>query len=83
MTGTGRTPGGTSTGRVLVADDDAAIRRSLERGLRLSGFTVLLAEDGPGALALLADQDPDVLVLDVSMPGLTGTEVCRSLRARG
>lgn len=77
---------GTSTGRVLVADDDAAIRRSLERGLRLSGFTVVLAEDGPGALALLADRTrpaPDVLVLDVSMPGLSGTEVCRGLRAHG
>ncbi|MFE5768837.1 response regulator transcription factor [Streptomyces sp. NPDC056485] len=83
MTGTGRTSGGTPTGRVLVADDDAAIRRSLERGLRLSGFTVLLAEDGPGALSVLAGQSPDVLVLDVSMPGLTGTEVCRGLRARG
>lgn len=75
--------GSTSTGLVLVADDDAAIRRSLERGLRLSGFTVLLAEDGPAALGLLADHSPDVLVLDVSMPGLTGTEVCRSLRAQG
>ncbi|GAA0690288.1 response regulator transcription factor [Kitasatospora atroaurantiaca] len=72
-----------TTGRVLVADDDAAIRRSLERGLRLSGFTVLLAEDGPGALALLGGAAPDVLVLDVSMPGLTGIEVCRALRARG
>ncbi|GAA2135265.1 two-component system response regulator PrrA [Kitasatospora kazusensis] len=72
-----------TTGRVLVADDDAAIRRSLERGLRLSGFTVLLAEDGPSALALAARETPDVLVLDVSMPGLTGTEVCRGLRATG
>ncbi|MFI5829091.1 response regulator transcription factor [Streptomyces sp. NPDC051578] len=77
MTGTA------SQGLVLVADDDAAIRRSLERGLRLSGFTVLLAEDGPGALRLLADRNPDVVVLDVSMPGLTGTEVCRDLRQRG
>ncbi|GAA0289405.1 two-component system response regulator PrrA [Streptomyces polychromogenes] len=68
---------------VLVADDDAAIRRSLERGLRLSGFTVVLAEDGPSALAQADARTPDVLVLDVSMPGLTGTEVCRSLRARG
>ncbi|MDH6125611.1 response regulator transcription factor [Kitasatospora sp. GP82] len=72
-----------TTGRVLVADDDAAIRRSLERGLRLSGFTVLLAEDGPSALRLLGGQPPDVVVLDVSMPGLTGTEVCRALRAKG
>jgi len=71
-------------GRVLVVDDDAAIRRSLERGLRLSGFTVELAEDGAAALARTAAADPpDVLVLDVSMPGVTGTEVCRRLRARG
>ncbi|MFD7026916.1 response regulator transcription factor [Streptomyces sp. NPDC059917] len=71
------------TGVVLVADDDAAIRRSLERGLRLSGFTVLLAEDGSAALDLFAERSPDVLVLDVCMPGLTGTEVCRRLRERG
>ncbi|MEW1639884.1 response regulator transcription factor [Streptomyces sp. NPDC093801] len=71
------------TAVVLVADDDAAIRRSLERGLRLSGFAVVLAEDGPAALAVVDARTPDVLVLDVSMPGLTGTEVCRSLRARG
>ncbi|MDJ0385169.1 response regulator transcription factor [Streptomyces sp. G-G2] len=75
--------GNAHAGVVLVADDDAAIRRSLERGLRLSGFTVLLAEDGPTALDLAARRTPDVLVLDVSMPGLTGTEVCRTLRARG
>ncbi|MDH6575330.1 response regulator transcription factor [Kitasatospora sp. MAP5-34] len=83
MTGSTTTGTPTATGRVLVADDDDAIRRSLERGLRLSGFTVLLAEDGPGTLELATREAPDVLVLDVSMPGLTGTEVCRSLRARG
>ncbi|MEY9967333.1 DNA-binding response OmpR family regulator [Streptacidiphilus sp. MAP12-16] len=73
-------------GRVLVVDDDAAIRRSLERGLRLSGFTVALADGGHAALAALQGQPqtpPDVLVLDVSMPDLTGTEVCRRLRAQG
>ncbi|MEZ0068816.1 two-component system response regulator PrrA [Streptacidiphilus sp. MAP12-20] len=70
-------------GRVLVVDDDAAIRRSLERGLRLSGFTVLLAADGAAALDLVATAAPDVLVLDVSMPGLSGTEVCRRIRADG
>lgn len=72
-----------SGGRVLVVDDDAAIRRSLERGLRLSGFKVALAEDGRVALDRLAEVEPDVVVLDVSMPGLSGTEVCRTLRARG
>ena len=70
-------------GRVLVVDDDAAIRRSLERGLRLSGFTVTLAEGGVAALAAHEQSPPDVLVLDVSMPDLTGTEVCRRLRAAG
>ncbi|WP_282203281.1 response regulator transcription factor [Kitasatospora fiedleri] len=69
-------------GRVLVVDDDAAIRRSLERGLRLSGFRVSTAADGAGALAAVAEEPPDVLVLDVGMPGLSGTEVCRTLRAR-
>ncbi|MFJ4674570.1 MULTISPECIES: response regulator transcription factor [unclassified Kitasatospora] len=69
-------------GRVLVVDDDAAIRRSLERGLRLSGFRVSTAADGADALAAVAEEPPDVLVLDVGMPGLSGTEVCRTLRAR-
>lgn len=73
---------GGSAGRVLVVDDDAAIRRSLERGLRLSGFSVAVAEDGEAALARLAEAPPDVLVLDVGMPGLSGTEVCRRLRSR-
>ncbi|WP_371500742.1 response regulator transcription factor [Kitasatospora sp. NBC_00374] len=73
--------GNATAGRVLVVDDDAAIRRSLERGLRLSGFTVLLAEDGRAALRRLSETPADVLVLDVSMPGLSGTEVCRTLRA--
>ncbi|MFF8992228.1 response regulator transcription factor [Streptomyces sp. NPDC014983] len=69
--------------RVLVADDDPAVRRSLERGLRLDGFSVVLAGDGPGALAVLRDEAPDVVVLDVSMPGLSGTAVCRTLRESG
>ncbi|MER6298902.1 response regulator transcription factor [Kitasatospora sp. NPDC001539] len=82
----GNGPGGTDgpgAGRVLVVDDDAAIRRTLERGLRLSGFAVALAEDGESALARLAAAVTDVLVLDVSMPGISGAEVCRTLRTRG
>jgi DNA-binding response OmpR family regulator len=70
-------------GTVLVVDDDAAIRRSLERGLRLNGFTVLLADGGGAALAAHRQSAPDLLVLDVSMPDLPGTEVCRRLRAAG
>ncbi|MGW1065314.1 response regulator transcription factor [Streptomyces aureus] len=66
--------------RVLVVDDDAAIRRSLERGLRLSGFAVDLADGGGPALDLARRTPPDAIVLDVSMPGLSGIDVCRTLR---
>ncbi|MFK4109060.1 response regulator transcription factor [Streptomyces sp. NPDC002176] len=72
-----------SSGTVLVVDDDAAIRRSLERGLRLHGFTVRTAADGTGALAAIGQEPPDVLVLDVSMPGLSGIQVCARLRDEG
>ncbi len=71
------------SGAVLVVDDDAAIRRSLERGLRLSGFRVRTADSGPDALAAIRDAPPDVLVLDVSMPGMSGIEVCTRLRDDG
>ena len=70
-------------GAVLVVDDDAAIRRSLERGLRLSGFRVRTAQGGHEALAVIREAPPDVLVLDVSMPGMSGIEVCERLRDDG
>ncbi|OIJ67728.1 response regulator transcription factor [Streptomyces mangrovisoli] len=70
-------------GSVLVVDDDAAIRRSLERGLRLSGFAVRAVGSGADALTAVRDTPPDVLVLDVSMPGMSGIEVCTRLRDDG
>ena len=70
-------------GRVLVVDDDAAIRRSLERGLRLSGFTVAVADGGHTGLARARADRPDIIVLDVCMPGFNGIDVCRSLRHDG
>jgi DNA-binding response OmpR family regulator len=70
-------------GRVLVVDDDASIRRSLQRGLRLGGFTVDLADGGRPALRSVHERPPDVIVLDVSMPDLSGIEVCRRLREDG
>ncbi|MFE4551634.1 response regulator transcription factor [Streptomyces sp. NPDC056785] len=72
---------GVDRGRVLVVDDDAAIRRSLERGLRLGGFAVDLADGGRPALDLARTRPPDVIVLDISMPDLDGIEVCRTLRS--
>ncbi|MBL1103467.1 response regulator transcription factor [Streptomyces sp. 5-8] len=70
-------------GRVLVVDDDAAIRRSLARGLRLSGFTVTVADGGHTGLAEARVGRPDIVVLDVGMPDLSGIDVCRALRDDG
>jgi two-component system response regulator MprA len=68
---------------VLVADDDVAVRESLERALRANGFEVELAQDGNEALAKIGAAPPDAVVLDVLMPGLDGLAVCRALRADG
>jgi two-component system response regulator PrrA len=70
-------------GTVLIVDDDAVLRRSLARALRLAGFRIDVAEGGRDALVRIAAGRPDVVVLDVSMPDLSGTEVCRRLRAGG
>jgi two-component system response regulator MprA len=67
--------------RVLVADDDLAVRRSLERALRLEGYDVTLAADGRQTLEAVVSSPPDALVLDVRMPEVDGLEVCRRLRA--
>jgi two-component system response regulator MprA len=69
--------------RVLVVDDDPDIRAMVRRGLRYGGFEVLEAADGAQALALAALESPDLVVLDVRMPGIDGHEVCRRLRADG
>ncbi|WP_328472020.1 response regulator transcription factor [Streptomyces sp. NBC_00448] len=82
-TGPGGGEGGAPTGRVLVVDDDAAIRRSLGRALRLRGFTVAEAGGGAEAIELLARTPPDLLVLDISMPDVDGIQVCRTLRGAG
>jgi two-component system response regulator MprA len=67
--------------RVLVADDDLAVRSSLERALRLEGYEVSLAADGRETLERVMSSPPDALVLDVRMPDLDGLEVCRRMRA--
>ena len=68
---------------VLVVDDDVDIRVSLDRGLRLSGFSVRTAADGDSALAAVAERRPDCIVLDVNMPGMDGVEVVTRLRGLG
>jgi two-component system, OmpR family, response regulator MprA len=69
--------------RVLVVEDDPPVRRMLERSLTAEGFDVRAAADGGAALALAADSAPDLVVLDVTMPGLSGIDVCRRLREKG
>ena len=67
--------------RVLIADDDRAIREALNRALSLEGYDVVQAGDGNTALALIESAQPDVAILDVMMPNIDGLTVCRVLRA--
>ncbi|MCV7430747.1 response regulator transcription factor [Mycolicibacterium bacteremicum] len=69
--------------RILVVDDDRAVRESLRRSLSFNGYSVELAQDGVEALEAISSDRPDALVLDVMMPRLDGLEVCRHLRSTG
>jgi two-component system response regulator PrrA len=69
--------------RILAVDDDLAILRALRRGLRLEGFEVETTDSGAQALELVDETVPEAVVLDVSLPGISGIEVCSRLRARG
>ncbi|MFL5842989.1 MAG: response regulator transcription factor [Thermoleophilaceae bacterium] len=70
-------------GRVLVVDDEPAVRESIERVLRHDGFEVAVASDGREAIRRLAVVRPDVVLLDVLMPQIDGLEVCRRMRDTG
>jgi two-component system, OmpR family, response regulator RegX3 len=67
--------------RILVVEDEPSLVEALEFGLSAEGFEVVVAEDGPGGLAAFARGQPDLVLLDVMLPGLSGTEVCRRIRA--
>jgi two-component system response regulator MprA len=69
--------------RVLIVDDEPAVRNALDRALRLDGYDVTLAADGRAALDQLAEARSDAVVLDVAMPGVDGLEVCRRMRDAG
>jgi two-component system, OmpR family, response regulator MprA len=71
--------------RILVVDDERAVRESLRRALELEGYEIELAGDGDEALSTLGrdEPQPDAVILDVLMPGLDGLEVCRRIRATG
>ncbi|MFD8492303.1 response regulator transcription factor [Amycolatopsis sp. NPDC059657] len=67
-------------GRVLVVDDDETVRDVVRRYLELAGFTVDMAGDGTEGLRAFTARPPDLVVLDVMMPGINGLEVCKRLR---
>jgi two-component system, OmpR family, response regulator ResD len=68
---------------VLVVDDDPTVSEVVRSYLERAGFSVRHADEGETALKLAAQWNPDLVVLDVMLPGLDGIEVCRRLRARG
>jgi two-component system OmpR family response regulator len=68
--------------RVLIVDDDPALREVVRIALARAGFETAEAADGPAALAICAASPPDLIVLDVMLPDMDGTDVCRTLRRR-
>jgi two-component system, OmpR family, response regulator MprA len=70
--------------KILVVDDERAVRESLRRALELEGYEIELAGDGSEALDRLeSSEEPDAMILDILMPGVDGLEVCRRIRGTG
>ena len=67
--------------KILVADDEPDVLNLVTANLRAAGFDVLQAEDGPSALAAVREQAPGLLILDLMLPGMSGLEICRALKA--
>jgi two-component system response regulator MprA len=83
MTEPGTAPGSSGTPRILVVDDERAIRDALHMILTRRGYEVLLAADGEEALDMAESAHPDLVILDVLLPFMDGLTACRRLRARG
>jgi DNA-binding response OmpR family regulator len=69
--------------RILIAEDEPRLAQFLEKGLRANGFTTTVVGDGPAAALMASDDDFDLVVLDLGLPGMDGLEVLRDLRGRG
>jgi two-component system alkaline phosphatase synthesis response regulator PhoP len=69
--------------RILVVDDEPEIVRGLEHNLRFEGYETVAASDGQEAITLAAREAPDLILLDIMMPKLSGWDVCRTLRGKG
>jgi DNA-binding response OmpR family regulator len=68
--------------KILVVDDEQEIRNLLDHFLKDQGYEVVLASDGNQALKLAAEENPQVIILDIKMPGLDGLEVCKLLKEK-
>ncbi|MCZ2110337.1 MAG: response regulator transcription factor [Dehalococcoidia bacterium] len=73
-------PAATATARILVVEDDETLRFALVHNLEREGYTVVEAARGDDALRLAREDPPDLIVLDVMLPGIDGIQVCRLLR---
>jgi DNA-binding response OmpR family regulator len=71
-----------NAGRILVVDDDMNVRDVVRRYLERAGYAVAVAGDGEAALRIIAEAEPDLVVLDLMLPGIDGLEVCRRIRGR-
>lgn len=69
--------------RVLVVEDDESHALAVGVGLEREGFSVVSVADGPSALSAISEMSPDVVLLDVMLPGLAGIDVCRRIREEG
>jgi phosphoserine phosphatase RsbU/P len=69
--------------RIVIVEDDPAILRGLSDNLRQEGYDVLPAEDGEAGYRLIRDAQPDLVLLDLMLPGLSGYELCRRVRSAG
>lgn len=69
--------------KIVVVDDEQAVRESLRRSLSFNGYEIFLAEDGVQALEVIEKEQPELVILDVMMPRMDGLEVCRTLRSGG
>ena len=69
------------SGRILIVDDEAPIRRVLRAVLAAKGYEVMEAERGDDALALMRSEKCDLMLLDINMPGITGIELCKKVRS--
>jgi DNA-binding response OmpR family regulator len=68
---------------ILVVEDDPSIQRGLELNLQVEGYSVITASDGDTGLKLALERRPDIVLLDVMLPKLSGFDICRQLRKQG